>query len=313
MSTYPIESVRAAIPPSEQLLETLVAERLVTIDGAVGAIEGLCFDRKGDLFFTAIYQAAIYMLAKSGRVPVMFSAFENGTRPSAVKIHRDGRLFIPCTEARDGSKVFIFSPEGKTLQIFGQGSGHIYDDLVFDSDGGFYFSDLSGSTAHPTGGAYYVDPALSRITPILTGLNGANGIALSPDERTLWVTEHGANKLHCVFLGTDRVSIGRCCSSTPYYFCGCKGPDSCCIDAEGNLYVAMFRQGRYLVFNDMGIPVRQILIPERAEGRMLLTTHPAIRPGTDELYLTASDEASHETAIYVSRALAPAYKSYQFQ
>ncbi|WP_291288148.1 hypothetical protein [Enorma sp.] len=38
---------------------------------------------------------------------------------------------------------------------------------------------------------------------------------------------------------------------------------------------------------------------------------PAAR--TRELFLTASDEATHETALYVSEGLTPAYTSFQFQ
>lgn len=32
------------------------------------------------------------------------------------------------------------------------------------------------------------------------------------------------------------------------------------IDADGNLYVAMHRQGRFMVFDPVGMPVGQILI-----------------------------------------------------
>jgi sugar lactone lactonase YvrE len=37
-------------------------------------------------------------------------------------------------------------------------------------------------------------------------------------------------------------------------------PDSMRIDADGNLYVAMHRQGRFMVFDPVGMPIGQILI-----------------------------------------------------
>lgn len=307
------KNLLAAIPPAEQALETLTAERFLTVGTATGDLEGLCFDRAGDLFFTAIQTGRIYKLDMKTMHLRVFKELGGDVRPCALKIHRDGRLFVACADSNEGGKVLVLSPEGEDLATVAQGGGYIIDDLVFDSEGGFYFTDLAGSTANPNGGVYYVDPMFEHVKPVLKGLNGANGVALSPAGDMLWVTEHGANKLHAVKLGTDHVSIPFSSSSVAYYFCGWEGPDSCSVDSEGNLYVALFRQGRYLVFNAMGVPVRQILIPERAEGRMLLTTHPMLRPGTRELFLTASDEATHETALYVSEGLAPAYTSFQFQ
>ena len=39
----------------------------------------------------------------------------------------------------------------------------------------------------------------------------------------------------------------------------------------------------------------------------------AADPAPAVIFLTASDEATHETALYVSEGLAPAYTSFQFQ
>ena len=63
-------------------------------------------------------------------------------------------------------------------------------------------------------------------------------------------------------------------ATIPYYFTGHEGPDSVCIDSDDNLYVAMYGQGRVLVFNKRGYPIGQILMPGRDEGKMLRSTHP---------------------------------------
>ena len=39
------------------------------------------------------------------------------------------------------------------------------------------------------------------------------------------------------------------------------------IDSDDNLYVAMYGQGRVLVFNKRGYPIGQILMPGRDEGK----------------------------------------------
>ena len=56
-------------------------------------------------------------------------------------------------------------------------------------------------------------------------------------------------------------------ATIPYYFTGHEGPDSVCIDSDDNLYVAMYGQGRVLVFNKRGYPIGQILMPGRDEGK----------------------------------------------
>lgn len=44
------------------------------------------------------------------------------------------------------------------------------------------------------------------------------------------------------------------------------------VDGKGNVYVAIYGQGRVLVFNNKGIPIGQILLPEREKGLNLLST-----------------------------------------
>ena len=103
--------------------------------------------------------------------------------------------------------------------------------------------------------------------------------------------------------------------SVPYHFTGYFGPDSCCIDNDGNVYVAMYEQGRCMVFNKFGYPTGQVLIPGRERGHMLRSEHPMLRPGTDELYICSNDYTRGEGAgIFVARAFADAFMGgYQFR
>ena len=87
------------------------------------------------------------------------------------------------------------------------------------------------------------------MTPVIQNISVANGIALSTDEKVLWVTETTTNRLHRIQLEDDGVTIAPFGATIPYYFTGHEGPDSVCIDSDDNLYVAMYGQGRVLVFN----------------------------------------------------------------
>ena len=61
------------------------------------------------------------------------------------------------------------------------------------------------------------------------------------------------------------------------------------VDRAGRVYVALYGQGRILTFSPSGLPLGQILLPGRDEGRNLNTTSLALRAGTRELVVVASD------------------------
>jgi sugar lactone lactonase YvrE len=115
----------------------------------------------------------------------------------------------------------------------------------------------------------------------------ANGVALSPDGKQLWATEFARNLLHRIELA-DATTITPLGSAIAYRFTG-PAPDSMRADADGNLYVAIYGQGRVLAFNPNGIPIGQLLLPNREQGHNLQSTSMAIRPGTNDLYIVAND------------------------
>ena len=185
--------------------------------------------------------------------------------------------------------------------------------MVFDSKGGFYFTDFRGYSTHPQGGVYYVSPDFQKVIPVIQNISVANGVALSTDERVLWVTETTTNRLHRIELEEDGVTIAPFGATIPYYFTGHEGPDSCCIDSDDNLYVAMYGQGRVLVFNKKGYPIGQILIPGRDEGHMLRSTHPQFIPGTNQLIICSNDiEMGGGSMLYTVNGFAKGHHSFQF-
>ena len=306
------------IPENEKNLPAVTAEHFIDVpmEGVMpgkNILEGLCFDRRGDLYLCNTPMGRIYRIDMKTRTISLFLELE-GYFPSAIKIHKDGRLFITMAGSKEGGLILIVSEKGEILDRIITGTGRAIDDMVFAADGSFYYTDLAGTLERRSAGVFYVEADHKTVHPVVSeGMIASNGIALTPDGTHLWITEYGAGRLHYLGLGRDRFTVQDCESNIPYYFTGMEGPDSCCIDADGNLYVAMCGQGRFLVFDPAGFPVGQFLIPGREEGKMLKSTHPAIRPGTDEIYFCTGDMKTGESAVFRARALAGAYKSYQFQ
>lgn len=177
--------------------------------------------------------------------------------------------------------------------------------LVFDNQGGFYFTDSRGNSADPQGGVFYVSPNVGSIHAILPGLAVGNGIAIDPAGSQIWATEHAKNRLHRVRL-SDATTVAPFGSVVTYQFTG-PAPDGARVDSEGNVYVAISGQGRVMVFNRNGLPIGQIVLPDRDKGRNLKSTSLAIRPGHRELFIVANSGTEPGGAmIFRSGAFAPA-------
>lgn len=301
------------LPPSEAYIRTVEAEPWFQVSQEAMQLEGLCFDREGNLYFVDVFGGTLMKLDVENRHLEKLAVF-HGVNPAAVKIHKDGRLFIACLGDFQRGGVIVCNPESRESNwLISPEQGFVIDDLVFDSDGGFYFTDFKGKSTEPDGGIYYVYPDEKNIKKIIGNMAVPNGIALTPDERALWVTEMSGNRLHYIELEEDRVTIPAFGTSVPYHFQGLSGPDSCCIDSDGNLYVAMYGQGRFLVFNPQGILLEQILLPGRAQGHMLRSTHPMLKPGSNELILCSNDAGNGQGSwLYRATGLAKAHMSYQF-
>lgn len=303
---------KVPIPPAERELPAAGAERVFTAGTGRETLEGAIFDGKGNLLFCDVSGKRILSLSPDNVVSTV-AKLEN-LAPGGLALRKDGRLFIAALNLESGmGSILALTPQnGKIEVIIPVEAGYLPNDLVMDSDGGFYFSDFKGTSTQPDGGVYYVSPDLSTITPVLANLAQANGVALSPDGKTLWVTEYAANRLHKVAL-QDSISIPPTGYKIPYTFTG-GAPDSMRADADGNIYVAMMGQGRVLIFNPEGLPIAQVLLPERDRGLNLRSASLALHPQKEEMRIVAgntADAASSDAAIFAASSLAPGLASGQ--
>lgn len=314
-----IGASKSAVPIiSEADLQTVTAEPWLKVSDDGLQLEGLIFDQQGDLYLCEVFGGRVFKVdVAKKKLSTAFQAPK--VNPAAVKIHKDGRLFTCYLgDFKTTGGIFATDAHGQHFEdiISDIGNDYCIDDMVFDSKGGFYFTDFRGYSTQPQGGVYYVSPDFQTVTPVIQNISVANGIALSTDEKILWVTETTTNRLHRIQLEDDGVTIAPFGATIPYYFTGHEGPDSCCIDSDDNLYVAMYGQGRVLVFNRRGYPIGQILMPGRDEGKMLRSTHPQFIPGTNQLLICTNDIENNSeggSMIYTVNGFAKAHNSYQFQ
>lgn len=296
------------VPYAERSIPAWQAQDWLAVSPANNILEGAIFDNDGNLLFCDVTSKKVMKLTPDKKLDVLLELPDLGA--GGLAFHKDGRLFMAALDlARRQGAILAWSPKSKKLEtVIPVEAGYWPNDLVFDSNGGFYFSDFRGSATNPAGGIYYVSPDFRKISPVIANLGQANGVALSPDGKTLWATEFAKNRLHRAEL-KDATTVGATGSSIPWYFTG-PAPDSMRVDRNGNVYVAIYGQGRAMVFNNIGIPVGQILLPDREEGLNLLSTSLAIAPESGDIYIVSSNNAENQPAkIFRAPALADGRQS----
>lgn len=292
------------IPYAEQGIATAQALPAALAGSEGQTLEGALFADNGDLLFCNVSEGKVMRLSPDGKLATVLELREFA--PGGLAWHKDGRLFVAGINQAEGSGgVAAVSQDGKKEMIISPGAGYMPNDLVFDRQGGFYFSDFKGTSTDPQGGVYYVSPDFTTITPVIPHLSQANGVALSPDGKTLWATEYARNNLHRVTLDGP-AAIPLTGTKIPYHFIGA-GPDSMRVDQDGNVYVAMMGQGRVLIFNWTGVPIGQVLVPGREKGLNLRSASLALHPHKPEMRIVTgnfADAPSKEARIFSGPAFA---------
>ncbi|WP_428601985.1 SMP-30/gluconolactonase/LRE family protein [Pseudomonas sp.] len=288
------------IPPSERALRAAVAEPWFKVSDEGLILEGAIFDHSGNLLFCDVTGGRVVRLSPDRQLSTVVTL--DGLSPGGLAFHKDGRLFIAALSGTfDSGAILAVDADGSGLRtIVPPEAGYLPNDLVFDAQGGFYFTDFKGTATEPEGGVYYVSADFSTITSVLPKLAMANGVALSPDGKSLWATEFGRNLLHRIHLA-DATTIAPIGSAIAYRFVG-PAPDSMRVDADGNLYVAIYGQGRVLAFNRNGIPIGQVLLPGRDDGHNLASTSLAIDPERNDLYAVSNDgDGGQGAAVFCAK------------
>ncbi len=122
------------------------------------------------------------------------------------------------------------------------------NDIVFDSNGGFWFTDLGKSEARSMdrGSLFYAHHDGSGLRRVASGLLGPNGVGLSPDGSVVHVAETNTGRI----LSWDIVAPGevalphRILVATPNHF------DSFAVEADGTVVVAAISHGLCVIRPD---------------------------------------------------------------
>jgi gluconolactonase len=226
----------------------------------------------------------------SGPTPAGRELGSNGlafdARDALVFADHGNRRIARLSEANYTTTTLAERYEGKRLNS--------PNDLVFRSNGDLYFTDppygLEGQNASPAkelpfSGVYRLTPA-GELTLLTRELTFPNGIAFSPDERTLYVANSDPER--ALWMAYDVAPDGTIAGgrvlfdATPLAKQGRKGlPDGLKLDRRGNLFAT--GPGGVLVITPEGRHLGTITTD-------LATANCAFGDDGSTLYMTAHDQ-----------------------
>ncbi len=161
---------------------------------------------------------------------------------------------------------------GKVVRLYDNVDGRRFrgpNDLVFDRQGGFWFTDAGKFTpeGRDYGGVYYALSDGSRCIRAAAPMISPNGVGLSPDESVLYVAETLTGRLWAFDLEAPGVvrraqSLaphgGRMLFSSPVY----QMFDSLAVDSEGNVCIATLITGGITVVSPSGHQLDFVQCPD---------------------------------------------------
>ena len=210
----------------------------------------------GDTLYFVDYATSDVLRLAKGKVETVWH--QDGCGANGLLAVPDG-LLVACF---DGGSVARISLAGRLLATIDRddAGGQLVapNDLAGDAKGGVYFT--ASGAGGPSGKVYYLG-ADRHVTEVAGGIAFANGLAVSPDGKTLFVGETPANRILQFAVGengslTDRrifVNLGDLVAGG--------SPDGVRIDKHGNLFAALYRGQGFAVIGPNGHLVAQVRLP----------------------------------------------------
>jgi enterochelin esterase family protein len=206
------------------------------LPGRFGFTDAACSDREGNFYFSDLPKGTLYRVTPDGQISPWL---ENGPKISGMKFGPDGRLYAATQGTVGGprdekKKIVAIDPTSK--EIIELATDVQPNDLVVSARGWIYFTDTGAGQVImlPTSAQ-----GMSRPRTAAGGINKPNGIALSPDQTFLAVSEYGGTNVWSFVIAEDgslqsgerymslRTPTGRADS----------GGDGMITDAQGRYYV----------------------------------------------------------------------------
>ena len=240
-----------------------------------------------NLYYTEMSKDRLMRWDGTRNIPVWSSP---GCGPTSIAEGASHSMIILCHLQNSLVKSDLM---GRTLRVFDRDNQNrpflAPNASINDGKGGLYFtaSGIFAPNAPATGAVYYLGPD-EVIRKVADKIWYANGIALSQDRRTLFVSEHLGRRLLAypvqadatladrrVFVDLNRIKPSG--ETTGWDV----GPDGLAVDQRDNLYIAEYGASQVLIVDKNGTLLSAIHFPER------YVTAPRFGATEERIFVTA--------------------------
>ena len=216
---------------------------LVPPHSFTSGIEGPAFDKEGNLYVVNyLRQGTIGKIDKSGKAS-LYLTLPGSSVGNGIQFGRTGDMYIA-----DYVNHTIFRKKSgeTTLTIFShEPAMNQPNDLVITDSGMLFASDPDWENSK---GQLWRIAKNGKATLIEADMGTTNGIALSPDNRFLYVNESVQRKVWKYSLSSD----GNVSNKTLLHEFTDHGLDGMQCDSKGNLYIARYGAGEVAVLAPSG-------------------------------------------------------------
>jgi gluconolactonase len=272
----------------------------VTVVSGVGGPEGPLFV-DGALYYVGWVSNTLSKW--DGKKAVVLNDAK-GCGHNGLALTRHGTFLLACTEAHGAIlELTLAGEELRRWETDRDGKpfeGGINDIVVTDADGA-YATVFGPWVEKPTlviGKIVHLAPGAKDWIVVADDLDYANGIALSKDQKTLYVAETVGNSIKSFKIAADGTLSARTNFAQLNVLVKNRvdswwlGPDSMKVDSHGDLYVAQWSGAKILKLSPEG---KLLHVFDIAAGAG--TTNLAFGPGEKELYVTVVKDPDDEKAV----------------
>lgn len=270
------------------------AAQLVGANASWGNTEGPAIDSKGNLYFTSrgTYKGIVTWNEKDGFKEYLAVATKEG--PGGLYFDSADNLYVTAT----GEQQILKITTDKKITVLAEGFDVMPgkskgpNDLVVAKDGTIFFTEPNGYDGTSPKGTIYRIPKDGKPEVFSQEITGPNGIILSADESTLYVSHNSAKDTsNIVKWKLPKGPIEQVAKIDP---CQADGMD---IDKNGNLWLTCYSHGIAHLINPSGKSTQTITTAQKA----LTNIKFGRGPNNNWLYMTSSDMDRITGYIYRSK------------
>ena len=234
--------------------------------------------RDGHIYFTDTSNSRILRVRvdRQAALPLPLEIFREPTgRANGLEFDATGRLLacegsgsggnrrVTRTETSGALTVLAEKYEGKRLNS--------PNDLAVDAKGRIYFTDPRYGNREglelDKESVYRIDPS-GKLARIIADVERPNGIAVSPDQKTLYVVDNnpgrgGARKVYAYALRPDG-SVGA--RRVLHDFGTGRGGDGMCLDRDGNAYITAGLNGGFSPEQDSSVKAGVFIVSPQGKA-----------------------------------------------